>query len=284
MVNSTSLLKDGIEILKKKGITSHRLDAEILLSTIVKKDRIKLLLNENLKITQKKASAFSNLIKRREKKEPIAYLTQNKEFFSFPFFVDSNSLIPRPETELLVEKILDIYKRKTPKILDIGTGTGCIIISILKNLPKARGLAIDISKNALKIAKINAKKILKKGSINLKFKQNSIQRFSGKREFDIVVSNPPYIPTFQIKTLSEDIKNFEPKLALDGGKDGLDVIKKVIYKSKYILRTNGILALEIGNGQFYSVSLLLKNNFFRIKYLIKDFKNNVRCVISELKN
>ena len=154
-------------------------------------------------------------------------------------------------------------------------------ISLLKHSKHSRGVGIDICKKTLKNCKMNLKRL--KLENNCKLLHKSVDQLNNTK-FDLVVSNPPYIVKRDIKRLSNDIKRFEPIIALDGGNDGLDVIKKVIYKSKYILRTNGILALEIGNGQFYSVSLLLKNNFFRIKYLIKDFKNNVRCVISELKN
>ena len=222
------------------------------------------------------------MIERRKKREPIAYIIKKKEFFSLPFFINSNSLIPRPETELLVEKILSIYKNKKPFILDVGTGSGCIILSLLDKMPNARGVGLEISKDTIKIAKINAKKVLKNHIFKVKFEHSSIQNFYSKKHFDIIISNPPYIPTYEIKNLSDDVKNFEPKLALDGGKDGLDVIKKVIYKSKYILKSKGLLALEIGNDQYFKVSQILKNNFFRTKYLIKDFKNNIRCILSEL--
>ena len=278
----SSLLRDGEQTLKKSGILSSRLDAEILLSSISGKDRLELISKENLKVSNEQALDFHNLIERRKKREPIAYIIKKKEFFSLPFFINSNSLIPRPETELLVEKILSIYKNKKPFILDVGTGSGCIILSLLDKMPNARGVGLEISKDTIKIAKINAKKLLKNHIFKVKFEHGSIQNFYSKKHFDVIISNPPYIPTYEIKNLSDDVKNFEPKLALDGGKDGLDVIKKVIYKSKYILKSKGILALEIGNDQYFKVSQILKSNFFRTKYLVKDFKNNIRCILSEL--
>ena len=276
------LLRNGEHTLKKSGILSSRLDAEILLSSIAGKDRLELISKENLKVSNEQARYFHHLIERRKKREPIAYILKKKEFFSLPFFINSNSLIPRPETELLVEKILSIYKNKKPFILDVGTGSGCIILSLLDKMPKAKGVGLEISKDTIKIAKINANKILKNHIFKVKFEHRSIQNFYSKKHFDVIISNPPYIPSYEIKNLSDDVKNFEPKLALDGGKDGLDVIKKVIYKSKYILKSKGILALEIGNGQYFKVSQILKSNFFRTKYLIKDFKNNIRCILSEL--
>ena len=158
------LLKAGAQTLKESGILNSRLDAEILLSSIAGKDRLELLSKENLKVSSKQAQFYHYLIERRKKKEPIAYIIKKKEFFSLPFFINSNSLIPRPETELLVEKILGIYKNKKPYILDVGTGSGCIILSLLYSLPNARGVGLEISKNTIKIAKTNAKKNIKESN------------------------------------------------------------------------------------------------------------------------
>ena len=170
-----------------------------------------------------------------------------------------------------------MYTGKKISILDIGTGTGCIILSLLNNLKKSVGIGIDISKKAILIAKINAKNINVHNRI--RFINKSVENIFNVK-FDLIVSNPPYIEHKDIKNLSEDIKKYEPRMALDGGKDGLDLIKKVIYKSKYILKINGTLALEIGNEQINEVSKILTDNNFRIKKVIKDYKDNVRCVIA----
>ena len=189
-----------------------------------------------------------------------------------------NTLIPRPETELLVEKLIKICKGKKISILDVGTGSGCIIISLLSELNLSKGTGIDISKNAVLLAKKNASKY---GLLNrIKFLNNSFENLFNKK-YDLIVSNPPYVVSKEIKNLSEDIKRFEPRMALDGGNDGLDLIKKVIYKSLNILKINGLLALEIGNGQIKKVSKILIDNRFRIKHVLKDYKNNVRCVIAQ---
>ena len=283
MMISSSALKNAESILKKSQIPSWRLDAEILLADVLRKDRSELIIRNNIKISNKKAFTFNRYIDRRKKFEPVAYILNNKEFFSLDFFVNKNSLIPRPETELMVEKAIEIYKKKAPNILDIGTGSGCIIISVLRHLPKSRGIGLDISKNAIKVAKFNSEKLLKVYNKRLKFMNVSIEKLSNNRIFDLILANPPYINSKDIRNLSTDIKRYEPKIALDGGKDGLDVIKKVIYKSLRILKHNGTLAIEIGNNQYFAVSKLLRKNGFKETTLLKDYKNNIRCIFSTLK-
>ena len=283
MMISSSALKNAESILKKSQIPSWRLDAEILLAEVLRKDRSELIIRNNIKISNKKAFTFNRYIDRRKKFEPVAYILNNKEFFSLDFFVNKNSLIPRPETELMVEKAVKIYKNKAPNILDIGTGSGCIIISVLRHLPKSRGIGLDISKNAIKVAKFNSKRLLKVYNKRIKFMNLSIEKLSNNRIFDLILANPPYINSKDIRNLSTDIKRYEPKIALDGGKDGLDVIKKVIYKSLKILKHNGTLAIEIGNNQYFAVSKLLRKNGFKETTLLKDYKNNIRCIFSTLK-
>jgi release factor glutamine methyltransferase len=275
------LLKVGSQQLKNYNINSCRLDSEILLAKIFKKRREDLLINLDQKVTPKIIRSFNKLIARRSLREPIAYILQEKEFWSKIFFVDKNTLIPRPETELMVEKVVNIFKDKKLYILDIGTGSGCILLSILSELKNSRGIGVDISKKATQIAVKNS--IKHKLSQRAKFYKKSLTQISDYK-FDLIVSNPPYINRKDIKNLDDDIKKFEPKLALDGGNDGLDVIKKVIYKSKSILKIKGMLALEIGNEQFKKVSKILSRNKFKTKYLVKDYQENIRCILSTLEN
>tara|TARA_A100001011_G_scaffold366601_1_gene419286 strand:- start:227 stop:1069 length:843 start_codon:yes stop_codon:yes gene_type:complete len=275
------LINIGSRQLKDKNISSHRLDSEILLSKALNKTREELLINVNQKIDSTNVNHFNSLIFRRSSKEPIAYILKEKEFWSKNFLVDNNTLIPRPETELMVEKIVKIFKKKDIYVLDIGTGTGCILLSLLSELQKSKGIGIDISHKAIQIALKNSKR----HNLNhrTKFYIRSLDEIY-QSKFDLIVSNPPYIMKKDIKNLNEDIKKFEPKLALDGGNDGLDVIKKVIYKSKSILKIKGMLALEIGNEQFRKVSKILKRNKFKTRYLVKDYRSNIRCILSTLEN
>ena len=275
------LINNGSKILKDRRIYSHKLDSEILLSKVLKKTREELIISLEQKITPQEISYFHTLINRRSLKEPMAYILKEKEFWSKSFLVNNNTLIPRPETELIVEKIANIFKTKDIFVLDIGTGTGCILLSILSELKSSKGIGIDISSKAIHIANANSKK----HGLNhrTKFYKRSLNEIYHNK-FDLIVSNPPYIMKKDIKNLQEDIKKFEPKLALDGGNDGLDVIKKVIYKSRSILKIKGMLALEIGNEQFKKVSKILRSNKFKTKYLVKDYRENVRCILSTLEN
>ena len=279
-MKALDIIKLGSEKLREKKIKSHIIDSELLLAKVLDKSREEILINLDQNVEKNNSLKFKKYLKRRSKNEPIAYILGEKEFWSKKFKVTKDTLIPRPETELLVDKLLDIYKNKKISILDIGTGSGCIILSLLNSLKKSTGTGIDISQKAILIAKKNALKYNLQSRVKL-INKSYENIFNTK--FDLIVSNPPYIKRKDLKNLSEDIKRYEPRIALDGGNDGLDLIKKVIYKSKNILKTKGMLALEIGNGQVKQVSKILFDNNFRIKKLIKDYKNNVRCVFANYK-
>ena len=279
-MQTQKIINFGSNILKNKLISSHRLDSELILSEILKIKREELLIrNEELHSSQVFLD-FKKLINRRASREPMAYILEKKGFWKNNFIVDRNTLIPRPETELLIELVSKKFKNKDIFILDVGTGSGCIILSLLEELRSIRGMGIDISKKAIEIAKKNAK--MYKNFKRIKFLNRDINQIYNKK-FDLIISNPPYISTHQIKNLSEDIKRYEPRIALNGGNDGLDVVRKVIYKSKSILRKNGFLALEIGFGQHNKVSQILKLNGFIEKILIKDYQKNIRCIFSIIK-
>jgi release factor glutamine methyltransferase len=276
-MNILEAIKFGSNLLKEKKIPSYILDSELLLSKTLNKSREKILTNLNENIKKKKFNIFKKYLMRRSKNEPIAYIFGEKEFWSKSFNVNKHTLIPRPDTELLVDGLLKKFKGKKISILDIGTGSGCIIVSLLTNLRQSIGTGIDISKKAI----LTAKKNVERYKLNniIKLINKSFENIFDKK-FDLIVSNPPYIERKAIKNLSDDIKKHEPRMALDGGNDGLDLIKKVIYKSNDILKINGMLAIEIGNEQIKKVSKILTDNNFRAGNFIKDYKNNVRCIIA----
>ena len=270
-------IKQASELLKNHNIASYELDAEIILSDLMGVTREFLIVNDHTNVSKNIIRKYSFAIKRRINREPVAYITGKKEFWSENFTVNNTTLVPRPETEILIYKVINYYKNKTINILDIGTGSGCILLSILKELNFSRGVGIDISAKAIEVAKINSKNLNLLN--NTKFEVCDLNKFS-KDKYDLIVSNPPYIPSKDIKNLSKDIINYEPKIALDGGVDGLDLIKKVIYKSSHLLKSNGLLAIEIGFNQYKRVSNILKRYRFREISKECDYNHNVRCIIS----
>jgi len=272
------IINQGSKILKLNKIKSSSLDSEILLSSLLNLDRSRLIINHNSNVSNDKKKFFFNLINRRKNNEPISYITGYKDFWNNSFKVDKNVLIPRPDTETIVEQVLNyLTLLSTKKILDIGTGSGCIIISILKERKKCKGIGIDISKNAIKLAKYNAK--IQHIKNRIKFFHSDIDNFfTGK--YDLIISNPPYIKQHEINSLDKDIKNYEPRVALNGGIDGYSKIRLVIKKSSALIKKSGKLFLEIGSNQVMETLKILKLNGFYINKVVKDLANKNRCVIS----
>ena len=277
-MNIENILNEGISALKKSKIPNPQLDCEILLSDSIKRDKKHIILNPKELINSEQVETFKYLIERRKKKEPIAYLINKKEFWKDKFFINKDVLIPRPDTELIIEQVVKIYSKDSQlQVLDIGTGSGCIFLSILKERPNFYGTGIDISKKSINVSKFNTKQL---NLINrVKFFHSSVDNFKiGK--YDLIVSNPPYIELFNLKYLEKDVVNFEPKLALNGGFDGFSKIRKVINKAKTLIKKNGKFILEIGFNQKNKVKKILKEEGFYINKAIKDYGNNDRCIIS----
>ena len=277
-MNILSAIKKANHLLKSNGIISSRLDCEILISKVLKTNRSDVILNIDKDLTLDQLFYFNDLIKQRSKKKPIAYLTEKKEFWKYQFYVTKDVLIPRPDTELIVEKVLELTKNKSSlNFLDIGVGSGCIILSILKERKNYYGTGIDISKKSLKVCKINSDNL---GVLSrLKLFKSDIDNFRyGK--YDLIISNPPYIKKLDLKYLDKDVINYEPRSALNGGLDGLSEIKKVISNSTKLIKKNGILVLEIGFDQAEKIiRILIKNGFF-VKDVFKDLAKNNRCIVS----
>ena len=271
-----SAIKQANNILKKNYIKSSLLDSELLISKAINKNREYIILNLDKELKNEYLKAFNDLITKRSLGQPIAYLIGKKDFWKYEFCVSKETLIPRPDTEILIDYILKITKQKTNlKILDIGTGSGCILLSILKEKKDFRGTGIDISNKCLEISKINAS--LLDISSRVKFIKSNVDNFFyGK--YDLIISNPPYIKLLDLKYLDRDV-NFEPKLALNGGLDGISKIKKVINRSSELIKKNGKLVLEIGFDQKHKVKKLLKDKGFYINKVLKDYANNDRCIV-----
>ncbi len=277
-MNYRNILFKGEYILRKNFINDASIDAENLLSISLNKTREDILLNLETNLNQNEIKSYISLINKRKKKEPISLITGKRYFWNSEFTINKHVLTPRFETELLVEEILKIFNKYTNfSILDIGVGSGCILISLLKERKLWRGTGIDISSLALKNAKINAK--IQHIDNRIKFINSDIDKFYGNK-YDLIVSNPPYISKIGFNNLDLGVKNFEPKKALYGGIDGLKIIEKVIKKSKIILKNNGLLALEIGKGQSNKVINSLKNNGFYVSKIVLDYQKIKRCVFA----
>ena len=276
-MNINSAIIQGAKVLKDRFVKNPFLDSEILMTKAIQKDRKYILLNSKKVLDKEDLNYFQKLIKKRSIGKPIAYLTNKKFFWDSEFIVSNDTLIPRPDTELVIEKILNLtaHKKKL-NVLEIGVGSGCILLSILKERKGFYGTGIDISKSCLNISKLNAIKL--KVSSKLKLYKSNVDKFAlGK--YDLIVSNPPYIKKRDLKYLDIDVAKFEPKLALDGGLDGLSAIRKVIKKSSELIKKNGKFVLEIGFDQKYRVISLLKKEGFYINSIIKDLAKNDRCIV-----
>ena len=271
-------IKEAYLDLKSKNIKSALLDSEILMSKAIKENRSNVLLNPNRILSNQDYENFRELISNRLQFKPVAYLTGKKSFWKHEFEINDKVLIPRPDTEIIIEEILQIYKNKQNiKFLEVGVGSGCIILSILKERKSFLGNGVDLSKDCISICKLNA---IKLGVQNrLKLFKTDIDNFSlGK--YDLIISNPPYIKKLDLKKLDKDVINYEPKLALDGGLDGLSKIRKVINKSSELIKLNGKLVIEIAYDQKEMVKDILRNKGFFINKVVKDLSKNDRCIIS----
>jgi release factor glutamine methyltransferase len=276
-MNIHSAVTEGANILKDKSILSAQLDAEILMAKALNKNREYIILNHAKVLDIENLEYFKKLVLERATRKPIAYLLNKKLFWKNEFYVNKNTLIPRPDTEIIIEQILKVVKHKNYlKILDIGVGSGCILLSILKEKKNFYGTGIDICKNSLEISRLNAKKLLLDERV--KFYKSDVDKFA-QGKYDLIVSNPPYIKRSDLKYLEIDVLKFEPKLALDGGLDGLSVIRKVINKTSELLKKNGKFILEIGFDQKNKVIKLLNNKGFYINSSVKDLANKDRCII-----
>ena len=275
-MNIHRALHNGYDLLKSKKIDSYKIDTELLLSDSLNISRERLILNFNKIIDVENYENFLSKLDRRQKKEPVAYIVNKKEFWKNKFYINKDVLIPRPETEALVEetlKIIPYYQKKS--LLEIGIGSGCIITSVLKERENCSATGIDCCKKAVKIAQINAK--LHHIENRIKIFKTDVDNFNAGK-YDLILSNPPYIDKHQLKYLG--VSEFEPLKALDGGLNGIEILKKVILKASQLLKINGKLIIEIGDNQKYKVMNLLNNKNFFINKIIKDLSSQDRCIVS----
>ena len=273
------ILYESTKALETADIPSARLDAEVLLSFCLGCDRLEFYKNPDITISETQIAAFKNLIARRLQWEPVAYITGRKEFWSFSLEVNSSVLIPRPDTEIIVEEALDIYRNFTPlsvRILDIGTGSGAIALVLALEIAGAEVIATDISAAALTLAQKNAAALGLKERIDFRL-GNLFEPVAGL--FDIIVSNPPYIATQEYEELPVSVKDFEPREALLAGVSGLEFYEKLIYSAAGFLQKNGWLLLEIGAKQESGVRGIMEScGFYDSIEMRRDYAGLARGI------
>ena len=279
------ILKDllifGKQVLNENNIQDADIILKILVQYIFKIEKEKIILYYDKDIENIDVEKYKKYLEKIVKGVPIQYIINNQEFMGLSFYVDENVLIPQPDTEILVQEIIEKYKNTNCKILDLCTGSGAIAISLAKNIENSKVFATDISMKALQIAKLNAEKNLVHRK--MEFIESDMFENINEKEFDIIVSNPPYIKTSVISNLDIQVQN-EPHIALDGGVDGLKFYKIIIENSYKYLKENGQLFLEIGYDQKDDViKILNKNKFYYNIYSKKDFGNNDRIVVSTIR-
>lgn len=275
-MNIKEALDFGKKYLNEKNIYDVTLKCKIVLSEILGMQKEFLIIHDMKVLNRNQETKYKEFLVRLADNEPVQYIINKQEFMKLNFFVDNNVLIPQPDTEILVEKIIEISKNinKKLKILDLCTGSGAIAVSLAKNIRNCEIYASDISKEALNIAKLNAKN----NEVQINLIESDLFDNIHEYDFDIIVSNPPYIKTEIIDSLEEEVKK-EPVLALDGGIDGLDFYRIIAIKAKDYLKENGILALEIGYDQKNQINEILKYEGFGQIENIKDLANNDRVII-----
>ena len=272
-----AVVKWATDDFRARAIESPRLDAEVLLAHALGATRMQLILDAKKPLGPAELSRFRDMVRRRRVREPVAYLLGQREFYGRSFRVDKRVLVPRPDTEVLVDVALSRTRRcsMSMRALDLCTGSGCVAISLARERPTADVLGGDLSGDALAVARDNA---LRLGAYNLGFREGDLfAPFTGAR-FDAITANPPYIPGPEIAALMPDVRDFEPKLALDGGVDGLDLLRTIIDHAPAFLSPGGLLAVELGYGQAEAVRALFERSGFAEVEVARDYGRIERVV------
>lgn len=267
MTKIAEILKSASEILSKEGVANPLKEANSLLAVVLQKDKTFIFAHPEYELNNSEIDAFQGFVARRARREPFQYIVGKQEFYGLDFKVTPDVLIPRPETELIVESALELLKNiEKPRFCDVGTGSGCISVSILHENKKSSAVGLEISEKALEITRQNAEKhgVLER----LELKISDVFENLADEKFDLIVSNPPYVPRYEIDSLQAEVRNFEPKVALTDGKDGLSIIEKIITDAPKFLLPRGFLLMEIGFdqsgkvGQMFSAKNWQKIEFF----------------------
>jgi release factor glutamine methyltransferase len=277
-------IQKSTDFLAKRSIESPRLQAELLLAHLLKMPRMKLYLNFDRALTTAETDSFREYIKRRGQREPLQHITGSTSFCGFEIIVNRNALVPRPETELLAEQgwtFLSTFS-SPPAVLDFGTGTGCIAIALVAKCPQAKIIAVDLSPDALTLAKQNAEK--NRVADKIEFRQgDGFSALPADARFDLIISNPPYISTAEIATLQPEVRDFDPRPALDGGADGLVFYRMFASQAKSFLRPGGKIMLEFGDGQTPAIKKIFSDENWIVEAIKADYSQRERIFIASWK-
>ncbi|MEQ9115909.1 MAG: peptide chain release factor N(5)-glutamine methyltransferase [Rickettsiales bacterium] len=275
MTTIREAINQASTLLQKQGIHSPALDARIILQHVLAISHEEIILNSNKNISKIDQQLYDKLIKKRTVNTPVSYITGKKEFYSKTFIVNEYTLLPRPDTETIVEYCCKLFAKDYQiKILDIGTGSGCIAICLADNYKDSEVIATDCSVDALTVAKKNAAT----HQVDINFIKDNNFSSTINEKFDLIISNPPYIKTDDINNLSRDVKEYEPHTALDGGKDGLDAYRVIISQAVTKLKPKGYLVFEIGMNQHQEIQMIAKENGFKLQEQVKDLAGIIRCI------
>ena len=279
-MNISETLRNATEILRSGGIAEPRREANSLLSFTLQKDKTFLIAHNDYKLSGEEEKTFQSFLERRAGREPFQYITGNQEFYGLDFFLTPDVLIPRPETEMIVENAIEILKpRKNSRFCEVGVGSGCISVSILHENQTVTAIGLDVSEKALVIAGKNAQR--HQVSERLELKPSDVFGALNDEKFDLIVSNPPYIPRRDIEDLQAEVRRFEPLNALTDGENGLSIIKKIITDAPRFLKPNGFLLMEIGFGQAAAVKAMFAAKFWQSIEILPDLQNIPRMVKSQ---
>jgi release factor glutamine methyltransferase len=271
-------IQKSTEFLAKKGVESPRLQTELLLAYLLKLPRMKLYLNFERALAPAETDALREFIKRRSQREPLQHIIGSTSFCGYEIAVNRHALVPRPETELLAEEGWKFLSEKETSVLDFGTGTGCIIIALAAKCPNAKIVATDISADALALAKQNA--IANKVAERIKFLQSDGFSALPQMQFDLIISNPPYIPSAEIETLQPEVRDFDPRGALNGGADGLDFYRRISTEAKPFLKPDGKIMLEFGYGQVDAIKNIFETEKWIVEAVKEDYSHRARILVA----
>ena len=273
-------IQKSTEFLVKKSVESPRLQTELLLAHLLKMPRMKLYLNFDRALSPAEIDSLRELVKRRGQREPLQHIVGSTSFCSYEIAVSRHALIPRPETELLAElgwKFLSTINHQLSTALDFGTGTGCIAIALAAKCPNANITALDVSADALALAKQNA--LQNQVAERIEFLQgDGFAALSTKTQFDLLIGNPPYIASAEIETLDPEVKGFDPLGALDGGADGLDFYRRLATEAKPFLKPDGKIMLEFGDGQADEIKKIFENEKWIVEAVQEDYSQRARIL------